>query len=55
MELYAPREDPEERRDLAAEMPDRTRELKAELEARRAAAEAQPPIPDMAYDPSNQP
>lgn len=55
VELYNLRDDPEERRDLAAEMPDRIRELKAKLEAWRAAVAAQLPIPNPDYDPNNQP
>lgn len=55
VELYNLRDDPEERRDLAAEMPDRIRELKAKLEAWRAAVGAQLPIPNPDYDPNNQP
>lgn len=55
VELYNLRDDPEERRDLAAEMPDRTRELQAKLEAWRAAVGAQLPTANPDYDPNNQP
>ncbi|MGQ9913559.1 MAG: sulfatase, partial [Thermogutta sp.] len=53
VELYNLRDDPEERRDLAAEMPDRIRDLKAKLEAWRAAVGAQLPTANPDYDPNN--
>lgn len=55
VELYNLRDDPEERRDLAAKMPDRTRELQAKLEAWRAAVGAQLPTANPDDDPNNQP
>jgi arylsulfatase A-like enzyme len=52
VELYHLREDPEEKRDLAASMPERARELRQRLHAWRRQVGAQLPSPNPDYDPA---
>jgi arylsulfatase A-like enzyme len=52
VELYNLRDDIGEQHDLAAQMPDKARELRARLHAWRERVGAQMPTPNSAYDPS---
>jgi arylsulfatase A-like enzyme len=52
VELYHLHEDPEEKRDLAATMPERVRELRQRLHTWRGQVGAQLPSPNPDYDPS---
>lgn len=52
VELYNIREDIGEQRDLAAALPDKTKELRARLHAWRAEVGAQMPTPNPAHDPA---
>jgi arylsulfatase A-like enzyme len=52
VELYNLRDDIGEQHDLAAKMPDKVSELRAQLRAWREQVGAQMPTPNPAYDPS---
>jgi arylsulfatase A-like enzyme len=53
VELYNLHDDPNEQRDLAADMPDRTKTLRDKLAAWRKAVDAEMPTPNPDYSPAN--